>query len=155
MTSNPVTQIISWIKKAVPSPTDKDIHNQLGLHFNEVAGMLDVLKDAGSSFKGREKVTFAADVMHFLSLQFKAFDEGIIIDFEKINRIKLLDALCKQNVTSIGTAYVTGLDVEGGLQEVADSNDSKFGADGTPIFNEQSKVVKGPRYKKPNLTNFV
>jgi hypothetical protein len=155
MKNNPVSQILSWIKKAIPSPTDRDIQNQLGVHFEEVAEMLDVLKGAGTSFQCREKITFAADVMNFLSLQFKACDEGVILDLEKIDRIKLLDTLCNQGVTSIGTAYVMGLDVEGGLQEVADSNDSKFGDDGTPIFNAQLKIMKGPNYKKPNLKNFV
>jgi hypothetical protein len=155
MKNNITTQILSWIKKAVPSPTDKNIHNQLGVHFEEVAVMLDVLKEAGTSFKAREKIAFAADVMNFLSLQFKTCDEGFILDLDKIDRIKLLDALCNQVVTSIGSSYVTGLDVEGGLQEVADSNDSKFGEDGSPIFNRQLKIMKGPNYKKPNLNNFI
>jgi hypothetical protein len=155
MENNPITQILSWIKKAVPSPTDRDINNQLGVHFEEVATMLDVLKDAGDTFQNREKITFGADVMRFLALQFKAFDDGVTLDIKKIDRILLLDTLCKQHVTSVGASYVLGLDVEGGLQEIADSNDSKFGVDGMPIFNKQLKVVKGPGYKKPNLTKFV
>jgi hypothetical protein len=155
MEYNPITQILSWINKAVPSPTDRDIHNQLGVHFEEVATMLDVLKDAGDTFQSREKITFGADVMRFLALQFKAFDDGLALDIKKIDRILMLDTLCKQHVTSVGASYVLGLDVEGGLQEIADSNDSKFGADGMPIFNKQLKVVKGPGYKKPNLTKFV
>jgi hypothetical protein len=155
MNSNPITQILSWIKKAVPSPTDRDIHNQLGDHFDEVANMLGVLKEAGSSFKAREKITFAEDVMNYLSLQFKTSDEDIILDLEKVDRVKLLNSLCAQFITSLGSAHVNALDIESGIKEVADSNDSKFDADGTPIFNKQLKVVKGPNYKKPNLTKFI
>jgi hypothetical protein len=155
MNSNPITQILSWINKAVPSPTDRDIHNQLGDHFDEVANMLGVLKEAGSSFKAREKITFAEDVMNYLSLQFKTSDEEIILDLEKVDRVKLLNSLCAQFITSLGSAHVNGLDIESGIKEVADSNDSKFDADGTPILNKQLKVVKGPNYKKPNLTKFI
>tara|TARA_B110000902_G_scaffold89221_1_gene105948 strand:+ start:4173 stop:4640 length:468 start_codon:yes stop_codon:yes gene_type:complete len=155
MEYNPVTQIMAWITKAVPSPTDRDIHSQLGDHFDEVANMLGELKGAGASFKAREKITFGEDVMRFLSLQFKTFDEEIILDLEKIDRVKLLNSLCGQMVNSINTSYVTGLDIQGGIKEFADSNDSKFSEDGSPIFNRQSKIMKGPNYKKPNLKNFV
>jgi hypothetical protein len=155
MEKNPITQILSWINKAVPSPTDRDIHNQLGDHFDEVADMLGVLKEAGASFKAKEKITFAEDVMNYLALQFRAFDEEIILDLDKIDRVKFLTSLCGQVVNSIETSHVTGLDIQGGIREVAESNDSKFGEDGSPIFNKQLKIMKGPNYKKPNLKNFV
>jgi hypothetical protein len=99
--------------------------------------MLGVLKEAGSSFKSREKITFAEDVMNYLSLQFKTSDEDIILDLEKVDRVKLLNSLCGQFITSLGSAHVNALDIESGIKEVADSNDSKFDADGTPIFNKQ------------------
>jgi hypothetical protein len=155
MEYNPVTQIMSWITKAVPSPTDTDIHTQLGHHFDEIANMLGALKAAGSTFKAREKIAFGEDVMKFLSLQFKTYDEDIILDLEKIDRVNLLNSLCTQMVNSINTSHVTGLDFQGGIKEVADSNDSKFDEDGSPIFNRQSKIMKGPNYWKPNLKNFV
>ena len=47
------------------------------------------------------------------------------------------------------------MDVHGALQDVADSNDSKFDDNGMPIFNEQKKIIKGPNYVKPNLVDFV
>ena len=31
---------------------------------------------------------------------------------------------------------------------------SKLGNDGKPIFNEYGKVMKGPKYSKPNLKKF-
>jgi len=47
------------------------------------------------------------------------------------------------------------MDIEGALKEVASSNDSKFGEDGKPIFNEQSKIMKGPHYQSPDLTAYT
>jgi len=32
---------------------------------------------------------------------------------------------------------------------------SKLGKDGKPIFNENGKVMKGPNYFKPNLSQFL
>ena len=32
---------------------------------------------------------------------------------------------------------------------------SKLGFDGKPIYNEKGKVMKGPKYFKPDLSKFV
>ncbi len=39
--------------------------------------------------------------------------------------------------------------------EVQNSNMSKLGTDGEPIYNEAGKVMKGPNYFKPDLSKFV
>jgi len=39
--------------------------------------------------------------------------------------------------------------------EVHRSNMSKLSEDGTPIYNENGKVMKGPNYFKPNLRQFI
>lgn len=71
-----------------------------------------------------------------------------------INQIELLDALCDQIVTAIGVAHMFGFDIQGALQEVANSNDSKF-EDGKPVFNEHGKIAKGKNYFKPELAKFI
>ena len=38
---------------------------------------------------------------------------------------------------------------------VHESNMSKLGADGKPILREDGKVLKGPNYKKPDLTDLI
>ena len=35
------------------------------------------------------------------------------------------------------------------------SDMSKLGRDSKPIYNESGKVMKGPKYFKPDLTKFV
>ena len=40
-------------------------------------------------------------------------------------------------------------------EEVQDSNMSKLGSDGKPIYNEKGKVMKGPNYFKPDLGKYV
>ena len=41
------------------------------------------------------------------------------------------------------------------LEEVQNSNMSKLGSDGKPIYNDKGKVMKGPNYFKPDLGKFV
>jgi predicted HAD superfamily Cof-like phosphohydrolase len=41
------------------------------------------------------------------------------------------------------------------LRRVHASNMSKLGDDGKPIFREDGKVLKGPNYKKPYLTDLL
>lgn len=38
---------------------------------------------------------------------------------------------------------------------VVQSNLSKLGEDGNPIFNEDGKIMKGPNYKEPDLTDLA
>jgi len=42
-----------------------------------------------------------------------------------------------------------GLPLDGVLETIMQSNFSKLGADGNPIYDERGKVLKGPGYWKP------
>jgi predicted HAD superfamily Cof-like phosphohydrolase len=42
-----------------------------------------------------------------------------------------------------------GLPLEDVLNVIMDSNESKLGADGKPIYDENGKFLKGPGYWKP------
>lgn len=46
-------------------------------------------------------------------------------------------------------------DLEEALDRVHKSNMSKLGLDGKPIRRADGKVLKGPKYQPPNLTNLV
>jgi predicted HAD superfamily Cof-like phosphohydrolase len=41
------------------------------------------------------------------------------------------------------------------FNEIQRSNMSKLGADGTPIYREDGKVLKGPNYFKPNIKEIL
>ena len=84
---------------------------------------------------------------------------------EELNEFK--DAVLKKDIKEVADAltdilYVTygaghafGINLDKCFQEVQNSNMSKLGADGKPIYNNRGKVMKGPNYFKPNLTKFV
>lgn len=54
-----------------------------------------------------------------------------------------------------GYAATYGWDLDTAFQRVHQSNMSKLGNDGRPMFREDGKVVKGPNYKKPDLGDLV
>lgn len=74
---------------------------------------------------------------------------------------ELSQALEARNLTEVADAlgdilYVTyGMGIEFGLPmnaifgAIHDSNMSKLGKDGKPIYREDGKIMKGPNYKKP------
>ena len=84
---------------------------------------------------------------------------------EELNEFK--DAVLKKDIKEVADAltdilYVTygaghafGINLDKCFQEVQNSNMSKLGADGKPIYNNRGKVMKGPNYFKPNLSKFV
>ena len=55
----------------------------------------------------------------------------------------------------IRVAELLGIDIISVFNEVHASNMSKLGEDGHPIYREDGKVLKGPNYRKPDLTKFV
>lgn len=78
----------------------------------------------------------------------------LLTKLDNNQKIELLDSLCDQIVTAVGVAHMLGMDIEGALKEVNDSNMSKF-EDGKAVFNENGKIKKGKHYRKPNLASFV
>lgn len=48
-----------------------------------------------------------------------------------------------------------GWDLDEALYRVHRSNMSKLGEDGKPIYREDGKVLKGPNYQPPNLSDLV
>ena len=55
----------------------------------------------------------------------------------------------------LGTFVEFGWDLEEAFRRVHQSNMSKLGEDGKPIYREDGKVLKGPNYKKPDLSDLV
>ena len=54
-----------------------------------------------------------------------------------------------------GAGHAFGIDLDKCFDEVQRSNMSKLGENGKPIYNEQGKVMKGPKYFEPNLSKFI
>ena len=69
--------------------------------------------------------------------------------------IEVADALTDLLYVTYGAGHAFGINLDECFNEVQNSNMSKLGIDGKPIFNEFGKVLKGPKYFKPNLNKII
>ena len=68
---------------------------------------------------------------------------------------EVADALTDILYVTYGAGHAFGINLDKCFQEVQNSNMSKLGLDGKPIYNEKGKVMKGPKYFKPDLGKFI
>lgn len=71
--------------------------------------------------------------------------------------VEVADALGDMLYILCGTIIEHGMQevIERVFDEIQDSNMSKLGADGQPIYREDGKVLKGPNYFKPDFTKIL
>ena len=74
---------------------------------------------------------------------------------EKKDIKEVADALTDILYVTYGAGHAFGINLDKCFEEVQNSNMSKLGVDGKPIYNEKGKVMKGPNYFKPDLNKFV
>ena len=74
---------------------------------------------------------------------------------DKKDLLEVADALTDILYVTYGAGHAFGIDLDICFQEVQNSNMSKLGEDGKPIFNDHGKVMKGPNYFKPDLSKFI
>ena len=104
----------------------------------------------------KEKASFPNDKI--TSLRYELIKEEVDEFKEAIDKrdIKeVADALTDILYVTYGAGHAFGINLDKCFEEVQNSNMSKLGKDGKPIYNEKGKVMKGPNYFKPNLSKFV
>ena len=69
--------------------------------------------------------------------------------------LEVADALTDILYVTYGAGHAFGIDLDKCFDEVQNSNMSKLGSDGKPIYNDAGKVMKGPDYFKPDLSKFI
>jgi predicted HAD superfamily Cof-like phosphohydrolase len=74
---------------------------------------------------------------------------------ENKDLLEVADALTDILYVTYGAGHAFGIDLDKCFDEVQNSNMSKLGENGKPIYNEAGKVMKGPKYFKPNLNKFL
>ena len=74
---------------------------------------------------------------------------------ENKDLLEVADALTDILYVTYGAGHAFGIDLDKCFEEVQNSNMSKLGQDGKPIYNESGKVMKGPNYFKPDLSKFI
>ena len=69
--------------------------------------------------------------------------------------IEIADALTDILYVTYGAGHAFGINLDNCFSEVQDSNMSKLNENGRPIYNEVGKVMKGPKYFKPDLKKIL
>ena len=145
MIQNTIQSINDWHALARPNPTPEQFNVQLGVHFEEIAEMLDCIKSNDPLLEHRLQTLYShlTIVANDLKLEGK--------QVEIVNRGGFTDSIADQIVTGVGTAYCAGINAPLALNRVDTSNWSKF-VDGKPVFKDKGKIAKGPNYVEPDLT---
>ena len=104
----------------------------------------------------KEKASFPND--QIISLRYDLIKEELdelkeAMDKKDIKEVA--DALTDILYVTYGAGHAFGIDLDKCFEEVQNSNMSKLGSDGKPIYNDKGKVMKGPNYFKPNLGKFI
>ena len=81
--------------------------------------------------------------------------EELKVAMENKDLLEVADALTDILYVTYGAGHAFGIDLDKCFEEVQNSNMSKLDENRKPIYNESGKVMKGPKYFKPNLSKFV
>ncbi len=104
----------------------------------------------------KEKAGFPSEKITSLRYELiKEELEELKVAIDKKDIKEVADALTDILYVTYGAGHAFGIDLDKCFVEVQNSNMSKLGTDGNPIYNEKGKVLKGPNYFKPDLGKFV
>ena len=124
-----------------------DFNKMYALQFNEKPTLLGVQRLENFKKVLLEEVHEVDDII----AKYREVENNPSLSQEK--KIELLtdlsDWLGDMVVYIAGEATKHGIELNETLKIIMQSNFSKLGADGKPIYDERGKVMKGPNYWKP------
>ena len=120
-------------------------------NFNKVGTFM---KTFGQEVK--TKPSFSSDKINKLRIDLIKEELDELQEAMKNNDLlEVADALTDILYVTYGAGHAFGINLDKCFEEVQNSNMSKLGVNGEPIYNESGKVMKGPNYFKPDLSKFV
>ena len=120
-------------------------------NFNKVKTFMETF---GQEVKS--KPSFSTDKINCLRYDLiKEELEELKEAMENKDLLEVADALTDILYVTYGAGHAFGIDLDKCFEEVQSSNMSKLDENGKPIFNEFGKVMKGPKYFKPDLNKFI
>lgn len=140
----------TWLRCCGKEQTPENLSVQIGVHVEEFVEFLGCLEIDGVS--ATEWAASAIDMLDILARRLK--DRGSVAGIPQAMRAQALDALCDQEVTGNGVAYLAKFNKEGADREVLRSNHSKLEA-GKPVILPGGKIGKGKFYRPPDLKPFI
>ena len=122
-----------------------------------------ILSEQATEFRKKYILTNSADrstrsVQHKLIVEeFKEFlqAEGMLFMHGRNHQEEALKELSDLVYVCYQYAENIGWNLDEALNRVHESNMSKLGEDGKPIYRDDGKVLKGPNYKPPDLSDLI
>ena len=103
-----------------------------------------------SPYARRTQLTLIVEEFkEFLDAERQIIPDLLRNESEALKELADLVYVCYQYATNMGW------DLDEAMYRVHLSNMSKLGIDGNPIYREDGKVLKGPNYQPPTLTDIV
>tara|TARA_R100001594_G_scaffold3948_1_gene14458 strand:+ start:722 stop:1102 length:381 start_codon:yes stop_codon:yes gene_type:complete len=96
-----------------------------------------------------QKNLIVEEFKEFLEAEGLLFRQNNNIHSEALKELADLVYVCYQYAENMGWF------LDEALNRVHESNMSKLGEDGKPVYREDGKVLKGPNYKPPDLTDLT
>ena len=104
----------------------------------------------------KEKSSFSSDKINELRFNLiKEELEELRIAIDTKNLVEVADALTDILYVTYGAGHSFGINLDKCFDEVQQSNMSKLDEYDNPIYNDSGKVMKGPKYFKPELSKFI
>ena len=104
----------------------------------------------------KTKPSFSSDKINKLRIDLiKEELEELTEAMQKKDLLEVADALTDILYVTYGAGHAFGINLDKCFDEVQNSNMSKLGGDGKPIYNESGKVMKGPNYFKPDFSKIL
>ena len=101
------------------------------------------------SNRSYQKNLIVEEFKEFLEAEDQLYRDNPTVTEEALKELADLVYVCYQYAENMGWF------LDEALNRVHESNMSKLGADGKPIYREDGKVLKGPNYKPPDLSDIV
>ena len=127
-------------------------------YFDLFATNFDLVEEFMTAFgQDVEKVASMPDrktAMLRLKLILEEYEE-LETAVEEHHLVGIADALTDILYVTYGAGHAFGINLDECFKEVHESNMSKLGPDGKPIYRDDGKVMKGPDYREPDLRKIL
>ena len=127
-----------------------DIHHTfLSTQAKEFRSTYGIQNNPTKPNRSYQKDLIVEEFKEFLEAEGMLFRNNDEFPAEALKELADLVYVCYQYAENMGWFLDEALD------RVHKSNMSKLGEDGLPIYREDGKVLKGPNYAPPNLTDLI
>ena len=121
----------------------------LSTQAKEFRSCYNIKNEATLKQRTYQKNLIVEEFKEFLEAESMLFRNNDQFPAEALKELADLVYVCYQYAENMGWLLDEALD------RVHTSNMSKLGEDGRPLYREDGKVLKGPNYKPPTLTDLI